>query len=45
VFDGQDSGYSKPVRDVPAFIAQLYPDHAYTQIFESGQVYVFRRAD
>jgi hypothetical protein len=42
VFDGQDSDYSPAIRDVPAFIAQLYPDHAYTQIFSSGDVYVFR---
>jgi uncharacterized membrane protein len=44
VFDGKDSNYSPDITDVPAFIAQLYPHHLYTQIFESGDVYVFRRA-
>jgi uncharacterized membrane protein len=42
VFDGRDSNYSPAITNVPAFIAQLYPGHAYTQIFESGDVYVFR---
>jgi uncharacterized membrane protein len=42
VFDGQNSDYTPAITDVPAFIAQLYPDHAYTQIFDSGDVYVFR---
>jgi uncharacterized membrane protein len=44
VFDGRDTDYSPPVRDVPAYIAQLYPGHVYTQIFSSGDVYVFRLA-
>ena len=44
VFDGLHSDYSPAISNVPAFIAQLYPDHAYTQIFESGDVYVFRRS-
>jgi uncharacterized membrane protein len=43
VFDGVDSDYSPAVSNIPAFIAQLYPHHVYTQIFESGDVYVFRR--
>ena len=43
VFDGQDSGYTPAITDVPAFIAQIYPDHAYAKIFQSGDVYVFRR--
>jgi uncharacterized membrane protein len=43
VFDGLDSGYAPAITNVPAFIAGLYPDHAYTQIFSSGDVYVFRR--
>jgi len=43
VFDGQDSGYTPAISNVPAFIAQIDPDHAYTQIFQSGDVYVFRR--
>jgi uncharacterized membrane protein len=42
VFDGRDSNYSPAITNVPAFVAQLYPGHAYTQIFESGDVYVFR---
>ena len=42
VFDGRNSDYSPVISNVPAFIAQLYPDHAYTEIFESGDVYVFR---
>jgi uncharacterized membrane protein len=42
VFDGQDSDYVPAITNVPAFIAQFYPDHAYTQIFDSGDVYVFR---
>jgi uncharacterized membrane protein len=42
VFDGQNSDYVPAISNVPAFIAELYPDHAYTQIFDSGDVYVFR---
>jgi uncharacterized membrane protein len=42
VFDGQDSDYSPAITNVPSFIAQLYPHHVYAQIFESGDVYVFR---
>jgi len=43
VFDGQDSGYTPAIGNVPAFIAQIYPGRVYTQIFHSGDVYVFRR--
>ena len=43
VFDGQNSGYTPAIGNVPAFIAQIYPGHIYTQIFQSGDVYVFRR--
>jgi hypothetical protein len=43
VFDGHDSDYSPPVRDVPALIARFYPGHSYTEIFHSGSVYVFRK--
>jgi uncharacterized membrane protein len=43
VFDGRDSGYTQAISNVPAFIAQIYPAHAYTEIFQSGDVYVFRR--
>jgi uncharacterized membrane protein len=42
VFDGLDSDYSPAITNVPAFIAGLYPPHTYTQVFESGDVYVFR---
>jgi len=42
VFDGVDSGYGSQVNNVPAFIASLYPPHTYTEIFSSGDVYVFR---
>ncbi len=43
VFDGQDSGYTPAIGDVPAFIAQIYPGHVYAEIYKSGRVYVFRR--
>ena len=43
VFDGQNSDYTPAISNVPAFIAQIYPGHIYTQIFQSGDVYVFRR--
>jgi uncharacterized membrane protein len=43
VFDGLDSDYSPSIKNVPAFIAGFYPPHTYTQIFASGDVYVFRR--
>jgi len=42
VFDGLNSDYSPAIKDVPAFIASLYPLHTYTEIFSSGDVYVFR---
>jgi uncharacterized membrane protein len=44
VFDGQNSDYTPAITNVPAFIAQFYPGHVYTEIFQSGDVYVFRRA-
>jgi uncharacterized membrane protein len=43
VFDAQSRDYNPAVTDVPAFIASLNPGHAYTQIFASHDVYVFRR--
>ncbi len=43
VFDGQNSDYSPAISNVPAFIAQIYPGRVYTQVFQSGDVYVFRR--
>jgi hypothetical protein len=42
VFDGLDSDYYPTPKSVPAFIASLYPSHTYTEIFSSGDVYVFR---
>jgi len=42
VFDGPNSGYSPAIKDVPAFIAGLYPPHTYTEIFADGGVFVFR---
>jgi uncharacterized membrane protein len=43
VFDNDDSGYSAPINNVPAFIAMLYPNDGYVQVFERDGVYVFRR--
>ena len=43
VFDGTDSGYSPAPKDVPAFIAQLFPRDGYVEVFERDDVYVFRR--
>jgi uncharacterized membrane protein len=43
VFDGADSGYSPAPKDVPAFIAQLYPGDGYVEVFARDDVYVFRR--
>ena len=42
VFDGLASDYTPAPKNVPAFIASLYPPHTYTEIFSSGDVYVFR---
>jgi hypothetical protein len=42
VFDGIDSDYSPAIKNVPAFIAGLYPPGTYTEIYSSGDVYVFR---
>jgi uncharacterized membrane protein len=42
VFDGLNSDYSPAIKNVPAFIASLYPPGTYTEIFSSGDVYVFR---
>jgi hypothetical protein len=42
VFDGLNSDYSPAIKNVPAFIASLYPPHTYTEIYSSGDVYVFR---
>ena len=42
VFDGLDSDYSPAIKNVPAFITSLYPSGTYTEIYSSGDVYVFR---
>jgi uncharacterized membrane protein len=43
VFDGKNSGYTPAPANVPAFIAELFPTAGYRQVFERGDVYVFRR--
>ena len=43
VFDGQDSDYVPATDQRSRLHRQLYPQHAYTQIFDRGDVYVFRR--
>jgi hypothetical protein len=43
VFDNDDTGYSTPIANVPAFIAMLYPNDGYRLIFQRDGVYVFRR--
>ncbi len=43
VFDGADSGYSPPVTNVPQFIDTWYKNDGYVQVFERGDVYVYRR--
>jgi hypothetical protein len=43
VFDNDDSGYSAPISNVPAFIEMLYPHDGYVQVFDRDGVYVFRR--
>jgi uncharacterized membrane protein len=44
VFDGDDSGYYPAPSNVPQFIAHLYPDDGYVQVFERDDVYVYRRS-
>jgi hypothetical protein len=43
VFDGADSGYSPPVTNVPAMMASWFKGDGYVQVFERGDVYVYRR--
>ena len=43
VFDGENSGYSPAPKNIPAFIAELYPTAGYPQVFKRDDVYVFRR--
>ena len=42
VFDGVYSDFTPAITNVPAFVDSLYPPGTYTQIFVSGDVYVFR---
>jgi uncharacterized membrane protein len=42
VFDGDDSGYSPAVTNVPAFIEQMYPGDGYVKVFERDDVYVYQ---
>jgi uncharacterized membrane protein len=44
VFDGENSGYSPVPKNIPAFIAGLYPSAGYHQVFNRSDVYVFRRS-
>ena len=44
VFDGLDSGYSPEPANIPAFVASQHPGVRYTVIYDTGGVYVFRRA-
>jgi hypothetical protein len=43
VFDGQDSGYSPAISNVPEFIASTHPGDGYVMVFERDDVYVFRQ--
>jgi uncharacterized membrane protein len=43
VFDAEGSGYSPVPKNIPAFIAGLYPTARYHQVFKRDNVYVFRR--
>ena len=44
VFDGPNSGYSPEPTDIPAFVASQHPGVRYNVIYDTGGVYVFRRA-
>jgi uncharacterized membrane protein len=44
VFDGENSGYNPVPKNIPAFIAELYPTAGYRQVFLRNDVYVFRRS-
>lgn len=44
VFDGTNSGYTPPPSNIPAFVASQHPGVAYHVIYNTGDVYVFRRA-
>jgi hypothetical protein len=44
VFDGTDSGYSPEPADIPAFVASQHPRTRYSVIYDTGDIYVFRRS-
>jgi hypothetical protein len=44
VFDGTDSGYSPEPANIPSFVASQHRGVHYQVIYESGDIYVFRRA-
>jgi hypothetical protein len=44
VFDGTDSGYSPEPANIPAFVASQHPGVTYNVIYDTGDVYVFRRS-
>jgi uncharacterized membrane protein len=44
VFDGTNSGYDPEPANVPSFIAGQHPKARYRVIYDSGDVWVFRRA-
>jgi uncharacterized membrane protein len=44
VFDGTDSGYSPEPASIPAFVASQHPGVTYNVIYDTGDVYVFRRS-
>jgi uncharacterized membrane protein len=44
VFDGTNSGYDPEPANVPSFIASQHPKVKYQVIYDSGDIWVFRRA-
>ena len=44
VFDGTDSGYSPEPANIPAFVASQHPRARYSVIYDTGDIYVFRRS-
>ena len=44
VFDGTDSGFSPEPANIPAFVAGQHPGARYNVIYDTGDIYVFRRS-
>jgi len=44
VFDGTNSGYDPEPASIPSFIASQHPGVKYQVIYDTGDVWVFRRA-